>query len=97
MTTNSDIISVIDENKRAFEMVEQMIKTDVDIPIEADAISWIVFGATGISLEIVRCKDCKHCINNGDEIDNPYRCNNHECDTWEVQPEFFCAYGERKA
>lgn len=52
------------------------------------------------AVEVVRCKDCKHCreLNRKDRIEEAYAdgvlwCTNQSDGVW---PDDFCSYGERK-
>lgn len=51
-------------------------------------------------VEVVRCKDCKHCDlcypvkNKGEESKEGYYCDLHKC--W-VSPSGYCSYGKRRA
>ena len=50
-------------------------------------------------VEVVRCKDCKHCEAyyprkaRGEEAEITYYCTNLDC---VVEPTDYCSYGERK-
>jgi len=47
-------------------------------------------------VEVVRCKDCKHCQQYQKwNFDKYLGCNFNE-EIYEVEPNHFCSYGERK-
>ena len=48
--------------------------------------------------EVVRCKDCKHCLRHTVPLGTYGYCNHFGYYDYapEVQPEDFCSYGERR-
>lgn len=46
------------------------------------------------AVEVVRCKDCKHCKFNSDA--ETYKCNRRGYFVEEVEADGFCNYGERE-
>ena len=59
-----------------------------------DCDHWVYGDPTVDAVEVVRCKDCRHCKYQ-DEDDDRGDCDIH--DTWTTRtPEFFCCYGERR-
>ena len=58
--------------------------------------AWLDEQPTVDAVEVVRCKDCKHAL------ENPFitGCTKLVCSKWvnwrAVEPNHFCSYGERK-
>ena len=46
--------------------------------------------------EIVRCKDCKHCVADPEPIDPGWPMMCEETGRDMLEPEGFCAWGERR-
>ena len=48
------------------------------------------------TVDIVRCKDCKHCDKYTKWNNKEYLGCNFNCDITEVAAEHYCSYGERR-
>ena len=89
---------LIDANK-IYDAVERryQVSSGVEHQCERDLLDLICSAETVDAVEVVRCKDCKHCYKSTSSSTN-YRCKvwgvyDTDC---EVTPEHFCSYGERK-
>lgn len=76
-------------SRRNAETVKRCIEIDDSVPNAATAVDFV---------EVVRCKDCKHCEQSyphkekGKEPKFEYTC----CVFGNVNPNFYCGIGERK-
>lgn len=62
------------------------------VPLILDAIE---YAPTVDVVEVVRCKDCEHCIVNENHPDKPLIClMTKMCGT--THPEWYCAAGKKK-
>lgn len=58
--------------------------------------SWIESQPTIDAVEVVRCKDCKHCVLT---VDGEYNPQDIVCEWWQtdgLKATAFCSYGERR-
>lgn len=44
--------------------------------------------------EIIICRDCKHSMNN--ENGEPWICNHPNNNAWNITPDHYCGYAERR-
>ena len=76
------------------------LKRLIDVLIQAK-VTWNAWGIANYLVEndvvkVVRCKDCKHCQQYQKwNFDKYLGCNFNE-EIYEVEPNHFCSYGERK-
>lgn len=54
------------------------------------------FTPTADVVEVVRCKDCKHCEKIIDQFDNDWYFCTETVNKAEVKPDDYCSYGERR-
>lgn len=59
---------------------------------DGDLMEWINNQPTADVIEVVRCKDCRHCKFNPDS--EAYKCNRRGYFIEEVEADGFCSYGE---
>lgn len=78
-------------------MSEYIINLDGELGM---ALAVACAGAGFTREEIVRCRDCKHGYK-ADLSGNWYECmkpdGNGDYARWDVEPDGFCAWGERRA
>ena len=96
-------------NKRIID-ANEFVKAVLEHPIDGEAvlndptayhlITWLLDFHTVDAVEVVRCKDCKHCERDhtldagGDEY---YYCSHDVMEHGQARANEFCCYGERRA
>ena len=68
------------------------------IPDQAGIVLWVLSKTPTVeAVEVVRCKDCKHCY------ESAFSSTGYRCRIWGaydtdcvVNPDVFCSYGERR-
>ena len=72
--------------------ISKLVDAEIDDILDIIGEAPMIFG-----VQVVRCKDCKHCGKfrnwNGREY---FGCNVNAADIYEIDPMHFCSYGERK-
>ena len=85
------------ENGIAVYVAENAYLNDTALDALRKVEEWIDESPTVDAVEVVHCKDCKHCYKSYGSSTG-YRCKvwgiyDTDC---EVTPEHYCSYGERK-
>ena len=74
---------------------DEILNDDFDCDIVNHFLGIVDSQPTADVVEVVRCKDCSHCIVNEKHPDKPLICcRTKMCGT--TKPEWFCADGEKK-
>lgn len=82
-------ITLYFNSRRNAETVKRCIVLDDSVPNVATAVDFV---------EVVRCKDCKYCIEHHyeEEGEKPYIKLSCKWSEYSHQPDDYCSYGERR-
>lgn len=75
--------------------LDAMLNEMVGTGYQSRAMDVIKFTPTADVVEVVRCKDCKHCHEYQKWNFDRYLGCNFNGEIYEVSPKHFCSYGEK--